>query len=32
MVISGDSGSTVEIDESVLLEVMPNFIPFLPWE
>jgi hypothetical protein len=30
--ISGDSGSTVEIDENMLLEAMPDFIPFLPRE
>jgi hypothetical protein len=30
--ISGDSGSTVEINENMLLEAMPVFIPFLPRE
>jgi hypothetical protein len=30
--ISGDSGSTVEIDENMLLDAMPDFIPFLPRE
>ena len=30
--ISGDSGITVEIDENMLLEAMPDFIPFLPRE
>ena len=30
--ISGDSGSTAEIDENMLLEAMPDFIPFLPRE
>jgi hypothetical protein len=30
--ISGESGSTVEIDENMLLEAMPDFIPFLPRE
>jgi hypothetical protein len=28
--ISGESGSTIEIDENMLLEGMPDFIPFLP--
>jgi len=28
--ISGESGSTLEIDENMLLEAMPDFIPFLP--
>jgi hypothetical protein len=30
--ISGESGSTVQIDENMLLEAMPDFIPFLPRE
>jgi hypothetical protein len=30
--ISGESGSTVEIDENMLLEAMPDFMPFLPRE
>lgn len=30
--ISADSGSTVEIDENMLLEAVPDFIPFLPRE
>ncbi len=30
--ISGESGSTIEIDENMLLEAMPDFIPFLPRE
>ena len=30
--ISGESGGTVEIDENMLLEAMPDFIPFLPRE
>jgi hypothetical protein len=30
--ISGESGSTIEIDENMLLEGMPDFIPFLPRE
>jgi len=30
--ISGESGSTLEIDENTLLEAMPDFIPFLPRE
>ena len=30
--ISGESGSTVAIDENMLLEAMPDFIPFLPRE
>jgi len=30
--ISGGSGGTVEIDENMLLEAMPDFIPFLPRE
>jgi hypothetical protein len=30
--ISGGSGSTVQIDENMLLEAMPDFIPFLPRE
>jgi hypothetical protein len=30
--ISGESGSAVEIDENMLLEAMPDFIPFLPRE
>jgi hypothetical protein len=30
--ISGESGSTVGIDENMLLEAMPDFIPFLPDE
>jgi hypothetical protein len=30
--ISGESGSTVEIDENMLLEAMPDFTPFLPRE
>jgi hypothetical protein len=28
--ISGESGGTVEIDENMLLEAMPDFIPFVP--
>jgi hypothetical protein len=30
--ISGESGSTVAIDENMLLEAMPDFMPFLPLE
>jgi hypothetical protein len=30
--ISGESGSTMEIDENMLLEAMPDFIQFLPRE
>jgi hypothetical protein len=30
--ISGESGTTEEIDENTLLEAMPDFIPFLPRE
>jgi hypothetical protein len=30
--ISAESGSMVEIDENMLLEAMPDFIPFLPRE
>lgn len=30
--ILGESGSTVEIDENMLLEAMPDFTPFLPRE
>jgi hypothetical protein len=30
--ISGESGSTVEIDEDMLMEAMPDFITFLPRE
>jgi hypothetical protein len=30
--ISGERGSTIEIDENMLLEAMPDFIPFLPRE
>ena len=30
--ISGESGATLEIDENVLLEAMPDFMPFLPHE
>jgi hypothetical protein len=30
--ISGESGSSLEIDENMLLEAMPDFIPFLPRE
>jgi hypothetical protein len=30
--ISGESGGTLEIDENVLLEAMPDFTPFLPHE
>jgi hypothetical protein len=30
--ISGESGSTAQIDENMLLEAMPDFIPFLPRE
>jgi len=30
MEISGESGSAVAIDENMLLEAMPDFIPFLP--
>jgi hypothetical protein len=30
--ISGESGGPVEIDENMLLEGMPDFIPFLPRE
>jgi hypothetical protein len=30
--ISGESGRTVAIDENMLLEAMPDFIPFLPRE
>jgi hypothetical protein len=30
--ISGNGGSTVEIDENMALEAMPDFIPFLPRE
>jgi hypothetical protein len=30
--ISGESGGTVVIDENMLLEAMPDFIPFLPRE
>jgi hypothetical protein len=30
--ISGESGGTMEIDENMLLEGMPDFIPFLPRE
>jgi len=28
--VSGESGSIIEIDENMLLEAMPDFIPFLP--
>jgi hypothetical protein len=28
--ISGETGSTVEIDDNMLLEAMPDFIPFVP--
>jgi hypothetical protein len=28
--ISGESGSRLEFDENVLLEAMPDFVPFLP--
>jgi hypothetical protein len=30
--ISGETGGTVEIDENMLLEAMPDFTPFLPRE
>jgi hypothetical protein len=30
--ISGETGGTVEIDENMLLEAMPDFVPFLPRE
>ena len=30
--ISGESGGTEVIDENMLLEAMPDFIPFLPKE
>jgi hypothetical protein len=30
--ISGESGGAVEIDENMLLEAMPDSIPFLPRE
>jgi hypothetical protein len=30
--ISGESGGAEEIDENMLLEAMPDFIPFLPRE
>jgi hypothetical protein len=30
--ISGENGSTIEIDENVVLEGMPDFMPFLPRE
>jgi hypothetical protein len=30
--ILGGSGSTLEIDENMLMEAMPDFIPFLPCE
>jgi hypothetical protein len=30
--ISGESGVTEEIDENMLLEAMPDFVPFLPRE
>jgi hypothetical protein len=30
--ISGESGGTIEIDENMLLEAMPDFMPFLPRE
>jgi hypothetical protein len=30
--ISGESGAAVEIDENMLLEAMPDFMPFLPRE
>jgi hypothetical protein len=30
--ISGESGSPVEIDENMLLEAMPDLMPFLPYE
>jgi hypothetical protein len=30
--VSGESGSKLEIDENMLLEAMPDFIPFLPRE
>jgi hypothetical protein len=30
--ISGESGGAEEIDENILLEAMPDFIPFLPRE
>ena len=30
--ISGERGSTMEIDENMLLEGMPDFMPFLPRE
>jgi hypothetical protein len=30
--ISGESGGTVEIDENMMLEAMPDHIPFLPRE
>jgi hypothetical protein len=32
VVISGESGVREEIDENMLLEAMPDFIPFLPSE
>jgi DNA polymerase type B, organellar and viral len=32
MQISGESGGTESIDENMLLEAMPDFIPFLPHE
>jgi hypothetical protein len=30
--LSGEGGSRVEIDENMLLEAMPDFMPFLPHE
>jgi hypothetical protein len=30
--ISGESGNKMEIDENMLLEAMPDFIPFMPRE
>jgi hypothetical protein len=30
--VSGESGSSMEIDENMLLEAMPDYIPFLPHE
>jgi hypothetical protein len=30
--VSGESGSKLEIDGNMLLEAMPDFIPFLPRE
>jgi hypothetical protein len=30
--ISGESGATMEIDENMMLEAMPDFTPFLPHE